>query len=326
MKVVKVFLVSKDGSVFLREDGGFLEGEVQESEIPFDVAKRTLKTIGLDVIDENIKFFQKIPSIPAEDETYYFLLKNFHDSDSFRKISPDNVKTLSDEIRKILTPFFDGFRSWLLLPDAPEDLLSKIYRDYRAEILASNQPIALAAVGYTAAGKSSSIAGLARSIGALRISTDEFRARVFRAGYNFATERNYSNSLPPAGADELVCDFARQRYNLFLDFKAGNNLRMLKDLREVGYKIVLIYVNPPREWIERKIKNHSDQRHETFGGPDSLLAMMNDAAEKDDLLLEKLRNSEFEIWREIDPSRDDFTDQVEAMARDLLIDLETGKI
>ena len=52
MKVVKVFLVSKDGSVFLREDGGFLEGEVQESEIPFDVAK-TLEDVSKSLQEQN---------------------------------------------------------------------------------------------------------------------------------------------------------------------------------------------------------------------------------------------------------------------------------
>lgn len=326
MKVVKVFPVSPDRLVFLRENGQFLDGEIREGEVPLNAAKRILDSAGLDVVTENIKFFQKLPSIPAEDETYYFLLKNFRGDESFHKVLPDEVKDLPDEVRNILTPFFDGFRSWLLLPDAPEDLLNEVYQDYRADILVDNQPIALAAIGYTAAGKSSSIASLARAIGALRISADEFRARIFRAGYNFATERNYSNSLPPAGADDLVYDFARQRHNLFLDFKAGNNLTMLTDLRKVGYKVVLIHINPPRDWIEKKIKNHPNQRHEVFGGPDSLLAMGNDTAPKDDLLLEKLRNSEFRIWREIDPSRDDVAEQVEKMSRDLLVDLVRGAI
>ncbi len=322
MKKVKIFLVSGDNSVFVSKDGSFFGGEIQENEIPISAVKRIMNLSGMNFVEEDIKFFQKIPSVKADNVTYYFLIKNFYGNSNFRKVSSGDIDTLPDETCKILTPFLDGFRSWLLLPDAPNDLLDKIYQEYRSTVIERNQPIALAAIGYTAAGKSSSIAGLARSIGALRIRTDEFRTLVFEAGYNFAVERNDSNSLPPSGADDLVYEFASQRNNLFLDFKAGNNLNMLEKLRDSGYKVVLIHINPPRSWIEEKIQKHPNKHHETFGGPQSIRAMMDDAAEKDDLLLEKIRNSEFNIWREIDPSRMDFQDQINEMQRSLLVEIE----
>lgn len=330
MNIAKVFLCNEDRSVILcseKAKTGFYNGNINEDEQPIDAAKRIVHNLDLDMNAESrLKFYQKTSD--NDQETYYFLLlvsNNVTPSKDFRIISSSAdlaEQDISDEAREILAPFFDGFRTWLLLPDVPPEVEKQIYDDYRQQIIQQNQPIALAAVGYNAAGKSSSIAPLARTIGAIRVSSDIIRENVFRAGYNFAVQREYSNSLPPQSTDELVYELIDKRYNLFLDFKAGNNIKMLRKLKDSGYKVVLIHVDPPYDWIVEKVKNHkfSSKDLSFFGGTKSILASLKDTRPKDDNFIKQLL-AEFAIWRRIDPSRADLPEQIEQMKRDLLVEI-----
>ena len=76
MQKVKLFLVYGDNSVFVSKDGSFFGGEIQENEIPISAVKRIMNLSGMNFVEEDIKFFQKIPSVKADNVTYYFLIKN----------------------------------------------------------------------------------------------------------------------------------------------------------------------------------------------------------------------------------------------------------
>lgn len=178
---------------------------------------------------------------------------------------------------------------------------------------ASTQPIALVATGLVASGKSTLTQPLADSIDMVTVSTDIIREMLYREGFNFTKAR--------AIGMHIVGRLTHDRYNVNLDLNIANDITMLDECNERGYKVFIVHANPPESFIKDKIMSGRIKRDLTFFGNDNTaLEVMLKNKENHIKKLGELKRR-YPMWREIDTSRIDLQQLIESMRRDFLADI-----
>lgn len=338
----EILLVRPDGSVVLQvrdnkpgiTNPGLIStfgGQIEEGEDPLQAAVREInEETNLGLTADQLEMYRicyKTKEIHGEDwKVYYYVANNIsekglevYEGTGFTiihdkaELQQANVTIL---LRQVLTDYFDGFRSFMLLPDIETTAYEKLFQDYYTQITADirpstlQKPVALACTGLVAAGKSTLTAPLAEAIQAARVSSDVVRERFFQAGYNFKEIRPFIKRV----LDRLIDD----GYNIFLDFNISTNIPIIDDLNDRGYRIFVVHANPPESFIKEKILSGNMKHELTFFTRDehlyeSMLGWRDEHFENFPRLKQK-----YGIWYEVDTSRPDLLDTVQKMKEKLL--------
>ena len=208
---------------------------------------------------------------------------------------------------------------WESLPDIDATAMSELTDEYWHTIVmghsptVSTQPIALTATGLVASGKSTLTQPLAESVDMVTVSTDIIREMLYRKGFNFTKAR--------AIVMHIVSQLIRDRYNINLDFNIANDITILDECSESGYKVFIVHASPPESFIKDKITDGRLKRDLTFLGNDNTaLEVMMKNKENHIKKLGELKRR-YPIWREIDTSRIDLQQLIESMRRDFLAEI-----
>jgi len=273
----EILLIRKDGAVILQvrdnkpgiTNPGLVSsfgGHIEAGEEPIEAAVREInEETNLGLTEDQLQFYRKCrktKAVHGEDwDVYYFVATNIS-AEHLAVYEGAGYTVIADKkalertkttvlLKQVLTDYFDGFRSFIFLPDVPADTERQLSDIYYAEITRDQQPstfsrpIVLACTGLVASGKSSITAPLAREIGAITVSSDAVRERFFQLGYNFRQVRAFDT--------RLIERLAQTRYNIFLDFNISTSLHILDKLQAAGYRILVTHANPPFAFIEDKI-------------------------------------------------------------------------
>lgn len=333
---VEVLLIGKDKAVILRAEKATSKtakptyvtsfgGAVRPDEEPQDAALRIItEATNLHLEKGRLqpyRTYHKGLDRGATDGDVYYFVAAIIDTGSLR-LPDDHVSIIvSDEamlqqlampplLRQLLADYFAGFRSFLFFPDIDPPTKKKLLDSHYAQITHAkkpssfSQPIAIACTGLVASGKSSIASPLAGHIGAVTISSDRVRETFFRLGYNFSQIYSFDTAL--------IERAAKHRYNLFLDFNVSTGMTILDSLHTLGYRIVVIYANPPYSFIKEKILSGEARRRATRKGQvmsffpkneflyESMLRWKNDHQTMLPVLKKK-----YGIWFEADTSKKD---------------------
>ncbi|HSH55737.1 MAG TPA: NUDIX domain-containing protein [Candidatus Limnocylindrales bacterium] len=333
----EIILVREDGSLILQvrdnkpgiTNPGLIStfgGHIEAGEEPIDAAVREInEETNLGLKKEQLQFYRKCrktKEVHGEDwDVYYFVAtpvseKNLKVFEGEGYTIIRNAQELQDAkatilLKQVLTDYFDGFRSFMLLPDITDNEMQKMLESHYVEIINGKkpsdlrQPIALAVTGLVASGKSTVTTPLADIAGAVRISSDYIREMLFRAGYNFKEVRPFMARL----MERLVSD----KYNLFLDFNISTNIDVLDKLKGLNYRVYVIRANPPEEFIKEKILSGNMKHELTFFTKDahvyeSMLSWKDEHVANLPGLKEK-----YSVWHEVDTSRVDLKEVMKHM-------------
>ena len=119
----------------------------------------------------------------------------------------------------------------------------------------------------------------------------------------------------------IVSQLIRDRYNINLDFNIANDITILDECSESGYKVFIVHASPPESFIKDKITDGRLKRDLTFLGNDNTaLEVMMKNKENHIKKLGELKRR-YPIWREIDTSRIDLQQLIESMRRDFLAEI-----
>lgn len=187
-------------------------------------------------------------------------------------------------------------------PDLPDDIAEEVCLEYRSSIVIPQKKPArqfvLCPVGLVGSGKTSVVRLLAEKLWLVRISSDEIRQRLKERGFNYDR------------AKELTCRIAREfiegGYSVALDMNCGSQASkdyIAKFKKEYDLMALWIHINPPEDFIIRKLKVYSH----------SWLFKNGDEA-VDAYFKYKKAYGDFgsiDFIYTIDPSRDDFPEQID---------------
>lgn len=138
------------------------------------------------------------------------------------------------------------------LPDAEFEQTSREYKNiivvYKKK---SARQFFLCPVGLVGAGKTTVLRPLAERLFLVRVSTDEIRKILKDKGYNYDRARKI--------AEAVIKDFAKKGDSVAIDSDCVNKKEDIEKLaKEVGAKIIWLYVNPPEEFIINKLRNFTN--------------------------------------------------------------------
>jgi 8-oxo-dGTP pyrophosphatase MutT (NUDIX family) len=273
----EILLIRQDGAVILQTrdnkpditNPGLVSsfgGHIEAGEEPIEAAVREInEETNLGLTQDQLQFYRtchKTKAVHGEDwDVYYFVAQYIstehlavYEGTGYTVIaSKEKLKHTKTTVllKQVLTDYFDGFRSFIFLPDIDEATQRQLRDDYYTEITHGkqpstfSQPIALACTGLVASGKSSITRPLAQEIGAVTISSDAVRERFFRLGYNFRQVHAFDA--------KVIERAAHDRYDIFLDFNISTSISILDKLQAAGYRTLVIHANPPYAYIRDKI-------------------------------------------------------------------------
>ena len=139
-------------------------------------------------------------------------------------------------------------------PDLPEEMIEEFASVYRNTIFVPDKKpkkqFLLCPVGLVGAGKTTVVKPLSEKLHLVRVSTDEIRKMLKEKGYNYSKIRDISL--------KIVESFIKNGYSITIDGNCGvlETQNYIKEAeRKYGLQTIWIHVNPPEEFIVKKLQN-----------------------------------------------------------------------
>ncbi|MCA9325201.1 NUDIX domain-containing protein [Candidatus Saccharibacteria bacterium] len=341
----EILLVRDDGALILQvrdnkpgiTNPGLIAsfgGHIEEGEEPIDAAVREInEETNLKLSKEQLQYYRKCrktKEIHGEDWDVYFFVAQHVTEDKLEIFEGTGYTIVRNKaeldaanttilLKQVLTDYFDGFRSFVFLPDITPAKQDELFAQYiegqtSGKPKSQKQPVVLACTGVVAAGKSTITAPLAEAIEAVTVSSDKIRELFFVSGCNFKEVRPFMR--------RVIDMLAAKRYNIFLDFNISTNTPILDQLLEKGYKTYITHANPPADFVQNKILSGNMKHELTFFPKDEFLyASMQEWKDEHFASLPILKQR-YGIWREVDTSQPNLGSVIEEMKVDFQAELQ----
>lgn len=341
----EILLVRDDGALILqvRDDKpgitnpGLIAsfgGHIEEGEQPIDAAMREInEETNLNLSKDQLQYYRKCrktKEIHGEDWDVYFFVAQHVTEDSLEVFEGSGYTIIHNKeelntakttilLKQVLTDYFDGFRSFVFLPDITPDQEAELFNQYIQKQTvgksgAKKHPIALACTGVVASGKSTITTPLAEISDAVTVSTDEIRELFFVNGCNFKEVRPFVR--------RVIDKLAAEDYNIFLDFNISTNTPILDQLLEKGYKTYITHANPPADFVQNKILSGNMKHELTFFSKDEFLYLSMQEWKDEHLASLPALKQRYGIWREVDTSQPNLDSVIEKMKVDFQAELQ----
>ena len=190
--------------------------------------------------------------------------------------------------------------------DVPDNVAEEIYQEYKNSILLpSKKPtrqFMLCPVGLVGSGKSTVVKAFAQKLFLVTISSDEFRHRLKSRGFNYDRAKELTMSIGR--------EFIENGYSVAFDMNcgsAGSKKGITQIESQYGIPTIWIFVNPPEDFILNKLKNY----------PHTWLFSSGEEAVNGYFKYKEAYGDfgAIDFACEIDPSRDDLSEQIENAAK-----------
>lgn len=192
--------------------------------------------------------------------------------------------------------------------DLPDDKLEKIRSEFVRGLEFPDKKhvpqFFLCPVGRIGAGKSTVVRVLMRHFPLLCVANDDARKILYKHGYNFNRARDITWPV--------LEHFAREGYSIAIDSNcASDAARKIQPqfnslVRELGAKVIYVYVNPPDEYIINKLRTYPHR----WLFKDGEHAVARYRARKPEKPV-----YDIPFMYTFDPSRDDFEKQIREAVR-----------
>ena len=322
---IQVVLVRSDGSLLLAyragRVGGFC-GQTTTNETPQQAALRIIKAqTNLPVRLDQLQFYRKCLATKGHpNETHFYIVTDVIKQDlevPAGHIVISNSTELTRHVtepllKQVLTDYFEGFRSFMFLPDIPSGVLQTMADEYYMQNTSSKQPsslqkpVVITCTGLVAAGKSTVTSPLAKLIDAVPVSSDRIRGLLFQAGYNFKELQTFIT--------KVLQRLTAEKYNIFLDYNISTNMPRLDALNTAEYRIFIVHANPLESFIKHKILSGNMKHELSFFPKDEYLYESMQAWKHEHLAQIAILKEKYGIWYEVDTSRSDLKAIMQDMA------------
>lgn len=139
--------------------------------------------------------------------------------------------------------------------ELPNSVAEEIIKEYRNEIIIPHQKpkqqFLLCPAGLVGSGKTTVLIPLAEKLSLVRVSSDEIRQRLKKAGFNYDRAKELTIRMARA--------FIENGYSVAFDMNCGSQAskKYIADIeKEYKLAVMWIHINPPEDFVINKLKNY----------------------------------------------------------------------